>query len=229
MAIRADSENPLPRWACLLAHENDYLSWTRNAIITTVAAAAFYNVEPTASVGLFGIGTLFLGVGTAKYWTYTYHLRKVLNFSTSYTLTAIVMPAALIAMYALAVVSLVDDSLPEPMHENLRGISSYVWHRSEVRQRRAVRRQQLQQLFEQRESLTLELEEASERATGVAAWLGFGAQVQRVAKLEDELERTEAAIKTLSGLKDSDGLGDAASKAPPLALCITDLKAQQRR
>ena len=27
------------------------------------------------------------------------------------------MPAALIAMYALAVVSLVDDSLPEPMHE----------------------------------------------------------------------------------------------------------------
>lgn len=29
----------------------DYLSWTRNAIITTVAAAAFYNVEPTASVG----------------------------------------------------------------------------------------------------------------------------------------------------------------------------------
>jgi hypothetical protein len=38
-------------WPLRLAHENGYLSWTRNAAITTIAAAAFYNIEPLASAG----------------------------------------------------------------------------------------------------------------------------------------------------------------------------------
>lgn len=57
-----------------------------------------------------------------------------------------------------------------------------------MRQRRALQRQQLLHLGEERKRLLFELDVARRQATGVLAWLGLGAKAHRVVKLEDDLE-----------------------------------------
>lgn len=63
-----------------------------------------------------------------------------------------------------------------------------MWQRSEVRQRRALRRQKLRHLTEERKRLLVELDVARQRATGIMAWLDLGARAHLVAKLEGDLE-----------------------------------------
>eukprot|EP00042_Codosiga_hollandica_P032271 m.203912 g.203912 ORF g.203912 m.203912 type:complete len:69 (-) comp53860_c0_seq29:865-1071(-) len=47
----AEPVNSTTAWSLRLAHENGYLSWSRNAVISTVAGTALWNGDPIVAAG----------------------------------------------------------------------------------------------------------------------------------------------------------------------------------
>eukprot|EP00043_Microstomoeca_roanoka_P009207 m.87690 g.87690 ORF g.87690 m.87690 type:complete len:216 (+) comp14514_c0_seq1:243-890(+) len=94
----------------LLAHENGYLSWSRNAIIATAAGTAFYNIDPLASAGLFGMGSLFMYSGTLQYWIHAVRLHKEARFRPYQLGMMIAVPTTIVTLWTISVISLLGQA-----------------------------------------------------------------------------------------------------------------------
>ncbi|EGD79582.1 hypothetical protein PTSG_10431 [Salpingoeca rosetta] len=93
-----------------LAHENGFLSWTRNCVITTVAAAAFYNIDPMASSGLFAMSSVFMYAGTFQYWAQARRIHQQTPFTRPALAVIGVVPTTLAACWTLAIFSILDKT-----------------------------------------------------------------------------------------------------------------------
>eukprot|EP01147_Barroeca_monosierra_P000483 gene483-7866_t len=92
-----------------LAHENandlitGFLSWTRNAVIATIAGASFHHVDPVSSLGLFGMGSVFLCSGTWQYWRQARSIHRHTPFNIASLALLATVPTSISVLWALSV------------------------------------------------------------------------------------------------------------------------------
>lgn len=87
VAVGTADAAKIQRWGARLAHDNTYLSYSRNAIISTVAGGAliqYHKAEgkpPLAGAGLLAMGGMFMYVGSALYVLQVYKLSGAMRLS----------------------------------------------------------------------------------------------------------------------------------------------------
>ncbi|XP_070577556.1 transmembrane protein 160-like [Ptychodera flava] len=97
------------RWNLRSGHENLYLSWQRNALISTVGAVSIYSqaehipLGKEAAVGLFLLGFAGYAMGIVTYITSSIELRKTMRMSRPALLWQCTHPIASLLLLALVI------------------------------------------------------------------------------------------------------------------------------
>ena len=121
----------IQRWNARLAHDNTYLSYSRNAIISTVAGGAliqYHKAEgkpPLAGAGLLMMGGMFMYVGAGLYVMQVYKLAgpmRLSRFAVAWSLFNAIWPATL---WSVSLSCLLDE-YPSWLLEALRRVESHL-------------------------------------------------------------------------------------------------------
>ena len=121
----------IQRWSARLSLENTYLSFTRNAIICTVAGGALIQYQksegkpPLAGAGLLLMGGGFMYIGSATYIQLYFHLRHPLRLGWRSIVWAVLNAAAPASLYTLAIMCVLDE-YPTALLEGLRRFEGHL-------------------------------------------------------------------------------------------------------
>lgn len=104
------------RWSFRLAHDNTFLSYTRNAIISTVAGTAMFQFRkeegrpPLAAAGLLTMGGLFMYIGSGLYVWQILRLRSDLGIGPWAVRWAIFNATWPAGLWSLSLLCLMDET-----------------------------------------------------------------------------------------------------------------------
>ena len=110
-----DSEK-MSRWGTRLAHDNTFLSYHRNAIISTIAGSALvqYRAEqrrpPVAAMGLFSIGAFWMYMGSGLYLYQIFKLRHSMRLSNNAIIFGCCNAAFPVMVWTLSVACILDET-----------------------------------------------------------------------------------------------------------------------
>lgn len=120
----ADAAN-LQKMSARLTLENTYLSYTRNAVISTVAGGALVQYHksqgrpPLAGSGLLLMGGIFMYSGSALYCWHTFQLRAALEFGPWSLFGSLLNAAFPTVLWSVSLACLLDET-PSWLLEGLR-------------------------------------------------------------------------------------------------------------
>lgn len=121
----------LQRWGARLAHDNTYLSYSRNAIISTVAGGALvqhHKAEgkpPLAGAGLLLMGGMFMYVGSGLYVYQVAKLARPMRLGAGSVLFKVLNACWPVALWTISLGCLLDE-YPRWLLEGLRSVESHL-------------------------------------------------------------------------------------------------------
>lgn len=130
-AAAPDAAATLSRWSVRLAHDNTFLSYTRNAIICTVAGGALVQYHkaqgrpPLAGTGLLLMGGLFMYGGSALYLYQVSQLQVLCQASTASVVASIGNAFWPSALWTTSLLCLLDET-PAWLLEGLRRVEAHL-------------------------------------------------------------------------------------------------------
>ncbi len=127
----ASDSSVIQRWQARLAHDNTFLSYHRNAIISTVAGGALIQYQkgqgstPLAGTGLLLMGGMYMYVGSALHLFQLMRLRRALRLGPWTMGVAIVNACWPTALWSISLGCLLDET-PTWLIESLRRVESHL-------------------------------------------------------------------------------------------------------
>ena len=121
----------IARYSVQLAHENTYLSYSRNAIISTVAGGALVQYDksqgrtPLAGAGMLAMGGLFMYSGTIMYIASAIRMRHALAWTRTDLTLSMLTAAWPVALWTTSLMCLIGTT-PGWVLEGLRRIESHL-------------------------------------------------------------------------------------------------------
>ena len=131
IAVPTADAGKIQRWGARLAIDNTYLSYSRNAIISTVAGGAliqYHKAEgkpPLAGAGLLFMGGMFMYVGSGLYVMQIYKLAGPMRLSrlaVAWSLFNAIWPATL---WSISLTCMLDE-YPPWLLEGLRRVEAHL-------------------------------------------------------------------------------------------------------
>jgi len=119
------------RWNARLSHDNTFLSYSRNAIISTVAGGALVQQNkaegkpPLAGAGLLLMGGMFMYVGSALYAWQIMKLRRPMQLSTSTVIFGLFNAVWPTTLWSISLACVLEE-YPPWLIEGLRSVESHL-------------------------------------------------------------------------------------------------------
>ena len=121
----------MSRMSARLTHENTYLSYTRNAVISTVAGGALVQYHknegrpPLAGAGLLTMGGLFMYCGSVLYLRQVFELRRALQFGPWSVGLSVLNACWPCFLWSISLACLLDET-PSWLLEGLRLVEGHL-------------------------------------------------------------------------------------------------------